>query len=236
MNRYPINSRVIGAGGESPLSYVVAFQNFVLHVAATAVAIRGMRASQSLTLEQTARAIITRFFAASQVLALNLSLTTKTYFMKYGTAAQTMALTVAAIARQQIKRYAQSTQALALSASITIHHWIKTYATALQNFALSTSGKYARHIYPSVAQTLAGTGQIRPTIYRSFKASGVAILTGAITIRTAVRTSASQVFALITSITAADRTTQPANAERSLSVPVTPRTAIVPGESYESGV
>lgn len=236
MNRYPINSRVIGAGGESPLSYVAAFQSFVLHVAATAVAIRGMRASQSLTLEQTARAIITRFFAASQALALDLSLTTKTYFMKYGTATQALALTVAGIARQQIKRYAQSTQALALSASITIHHWIKTYATALQNFALSTSGKCGLRFYPTVAQTLAGAGQIRPTIYRSFKASGAAILTGAITIRTAVRASANQVFALITSIKAADRTIQPANADRMVAVPVTQRTIIVPGESYESGV
>ena len=236
MNRYPINSRVIGAGGESPLSYVSAIQNFVLQVAATAVAIRGMRVSQSLTLEQTARAITTRFFAAAQTLALDLSLTTKTYFMKYGSAAQVLAMTVVATARQRIKRYAQATQSLALLSSMTIHQWIKTYATGLQNFALATEAKYARHAFGKAAQNLTAVGGIRPMIYRSFKAAGHFVLSSRVTIRTAIRTTASQVFALIGSITASDRTTTPANAERSIEVPAASRSVIVPGESYESGV
>ena len=236
MNRYPLNSRVIGAGSESPLSYVAAVQNFVLQVAATAIAIRGMRVNQSLTMNQTARAVITRLFAAVQELALNLSLTTKTYYMTYAEAAQNFVLSTTATARQRIKRYAQAAQTFALTSTLTIHQYIKTYAAAVQNFALGQTSKFARYVHPRVAQSLTAVASFRATLIRSAKSAVSFVLGRAITIRTAIGATITESLVLASSIIASDRTTLPANIERTVEIPESSRMVVVPGESYESGV
>lgn len=187
MNRYPLNSRVIGAGSESPLSYVSAIQNFVLEVVATAYAIRGMRVNQSLSLEQTVQTVITRLFKAAQTFALDVSLTTKTYFQKYAEAAQDFVLSTTATARQRIKRYVQAAQTFALTAQFNIRHWIKTYASAVQNFALSTSSRYSRVVLLIKTQVARLITAIRPTHQRSFKIAQELYATGSLNLRKAVR-------------------------------------------------
>lgn len=236
MNRYPLNSRVIGAGSESPLSYASAVQNFVLEVVATAIAIRGMRANQSLTLDQTMRAVVTRLFAAAQTLALNFSLTTKTYFMEYAEAAQNFVLTTTATARQRIKRYVEASQALALRAAIDVRHYIKTYAAAVQNFALGVNAKYRARVSFKATQALSAVGSFRTRITRGMRVAGSFVLNGAVELRTAIGASVTQALVLASSIIASDRTSAPANIERTVEIPDTSRTVVVPGESYESGV
>lgn len=236
MNRYPLNSRVIGAGSESPLSYVAAFQNFYLYVAATAHAIRGMRANQPLSLNQTSRAITTRLFSAVGTLALELSLTTRTRFQTYVTGATTLTLTTAITVHQRIKRYAQAAQTFALTSTFTIHQLIKTYAAALQNFALGQTSKYSRLVFPKVSQKLSAVGSFKTSITRSAKAAVSFVLRRAVTIRTAIGASITEALVLASSIIASDRTTLPANLERTVEIPESSRMVVVPGESYESGV
>lgn len=236
MNRYPLNSRVIGAGSESPLSYAAAIQNFVLNVAAAAVAIRGMRANQSLTLAHTSRALAIRIFASAQTLVLDAAVVTKLYFMTYAAAAQSFILQNTATARQRIKRYAQAAQAMTLSSSMTLHQWIKTYAAATQNFALGQSAKFMRYVYPEASQPMGLNGRIVTTLIQSAKASTALVMNGVAACRTAIRVSATQLLQLITTAIAADRTSSPANSERTIQVPSASRTVVVPGESYESGV
>lgn len=236
MNRYPLNSRTIGSGGESPLSYATAIQNFVLEVAATAYAIRGMRINQNLTLEQTAQTVITRLFKAAQTFALDVSLTTKTYFQKYAEAAQDFVLSTTATARQRIKRYAQAAQTFALTAQFNVRHWIKTYASAVQNFALSQTSKYRGRISFSANQALSLPGSFRTRITRSAKAAVSFVLDGVVTIRTAIGASIAESLILASSIIASDRTSLPANIERTVEIPESSRIVVVPGESYESGV
>lgn len=236
MNRYPLNSRVIGAGSESPLSYATAIQNFVLNVAAAAVAIRGMRANQSLTLAQTSRALAIRLMTAAQTLVLDATVITKLYFMAYAEAAQSFILQTTATARQRIKRYAQAAQVLALTASMTLHQWIKTFAATTQNFALGQSSKFMRYAYAKANQPMALTSRIVSTLIQSAKSGAVLALNGIAVCRTAIRATANQLMQLVTSAVAANRTSSPANSERTVEVPSASQTVVVPGESYESGV
>lgn len=196
MNRYPLNSRVIGAGGQSPLSYATAIQVFVLSVVATAYSIRGMRVDRSLRLSDAVDTVITRLFAATQTLALDLSLTTKTYFQKYAQATQEFALTTLVIASQQIKQFVQLAQTLSLNLSGDFRHWIKTYAAAVQNFALGQTANYSRIVLliKNQAATLGLT--LRAIHRRSFKITQSVFAEGSLNVRKALLIGVNQSFEL----------------------------------------
>lgn len=218
MNRYPLNSRVIGAGSSSALSYVAAIQNLILQVAATASAIRVMRASQTFTLAQVADTAITRFFKAVQVCALDMSLTTKTYFMKYVEVAQSLVLSYSATARQRVRTYAIAAQALALKSTLTVRQWVKTYAAAVQNFAMQTASRYSRHTFANAAQRFMAVGALTTRVTRYMKVAQTMAIEGVTNARKAVLAAVNQAMALAYRVVATRRTAIHAQATRAMSL------------------
>ena len=94
MNRYPLNARVLGAGSQLPLTFAAAVQEMILAVTATAVAIRGMRASRSMKMSYVFAPEITRLFKAVQSVTLGGAVNLKVWFKKYIAGSTTFSLSI----------------------------------------------------------------------------------------------------------------------------------------------
>lgn len=258
MNRYPLNSQVLGAGSQVPLTLATAVQNMVLAVAAASRVIRGMRADSVLQLSSVGNYRVRRIFKAVESLALSSNIKLTTWYQKYLSATSTLSLNASITVHQWIKRYVLASVTLGLASRVSVRHLIRTYASAVQNFAMATTSKYSRRVLLITLQQMGLGLSLRSLHKKSFKAAQIVAVNGVVKARTALRGIADQMLQLLfkdtahhwvynpvvlqqslamqAEITAYDITTTEANIERTVSVNSDPRLIIVPGESYESGV
>lgn len=172
MNRYPLNTRVLGAGSQIPLTMATAVQVMYLAVAATARSIRWTKVNGTLANTSLTDATITRAFKATQQLTIASVIAPSVWFTKYISAAGTFALQTSVTVHHRIRRTINATQTFYLTSVANQHRWVKTYAQAVQNFGMSTKAKYGRLIQVVVNQVQAVVMSLRILAKRHWKIAG----------------------------------------------------------------
>lgn len=232
MNRYPLNSRILGAGSQLPLTFAAAVQEMILAVTATAVAIRGMRASRSMKMSYVFAPEITRLFKAVQSVTLGGAVNLKVWFKKYIAGSTTFSLGMSLTLRKLIKRYIAAAQSFRLTYSATLRQRIKTYAAAVQNFAMSSRARSIRQLHLHVNQAVTIAGNLRTRITRAMEAAQSFVLARSVDIRTAFLTAINGAVGLRGVLTAYDIPTASAGVDRTTYVSWVTRQIVVPGAAF----
>ena len=211
MNRYSLNSRILGAGTKVPFSFISAFQDILLIVAAKISVTRVMKVKQSLTLEPSWRIWAYRKFKG----------------------AQTFTLTGVNNIHQWVKVYLAGVQNFALS-TVAVQKRIIKFVSAIP-FDLTASFRMLHYQYgkPLAQFTINGVVNVRTAI-RAQLAQALE-LGPVVKVRTALRVIVSQLLAVLDGIVAFDIPSASAGADRTVVVPWFTRQIIVPSASYSGG-
>lgn len=217
---------------------------------------RVFEATQALTLAAVVapRVWFKTYIAGTVTFALSTNVNVRQLIRRTVTAVQSLSLTSTFTIHQWIKTYAQGVQNLAMSTRGKFSRRLFPVIRVSQAISGSLRMLATRHWVMSKSLALNGSADVR-TAVRSVVDASVQLLStveGRLAVRfewvstlalgvrnkltTAIRSTASQVFSLFSSVDVLDVTTLPATADRTVAINEVSRIVVVPGESYESGV